>query len=411
MHIILGNLRRTLTCAFLTCLLGATVRAQGIDPDFRIPPQVGAQVSAQIEAIFGESLGTEPYILQFFSGQTTVGQFLAANYADLFEGTLSSGQATSIASAYLSGNYSSYLSAVGTALAATGWTQVAPTIWSRPGVSVELETQTEYDLLFSFFSNLTAVGDLGSSGSDSVTANVVQDIFTSSIFEKVTPGVAKTAKPAAGAAITTVFGADAFYTRTKYDSGASAKIYGTNLSMTWGDKFQFRGTVPLYKADFAGSDATTYGLDLNGKYNVSETFSFGAHANYLKNDTDFGNSKSWTAGLYAALVASTSETSKLSIGALFDRLDPQGADSSWLGALGINWGFSVGQNSALNPYVIYYRQFDVPSIVDKDWYDVGLEWQVNLNETWGVKTGLKATFGQDGVKSSYQAYLGSAWRF
>lgn len=254
------------------------------------------------------------------------------------------------------------------------------------------------------------------SGSNAVagTANaeVVNNTIQTSIFEKASPAVSASAKTRDKAGpLVPVFGADAFYGRTEFDGGAKVKIYGTNLSLAVGDRFQFRGTAPLYKTEFGGSSATTYGLDLNGKYRVSDTFAIGAHANSIKTDTDFGDEKSWTAGVYAAAVARVSESSTISYGLLFDRVKPEGVDGAWLGAAGLNWGIKLGRSTALNPYVIYYRNFDTPAGGDKDWYDLGLELQFNFSETWAFKTGLKNTLGQSGVDRSYQVYLGSAWRF
>lgn len=257
------------------------------------------------------------------------------------------------------------------------------------------------------FGSLTGADQAASAANTQVVNNVVQ----TSIFEKAEPAVSAAAKSAKSAAVTTVFGADAFYQRTELDGGAKIKGYGTNLSLTYGDKFQFRGTVPLYKTEFGRFDATTYGLDLNGKYRVSDTFAVGAHANYIANDSDVGDDKSWTAGVYAASAARLNEDSTLTFGLLFDRVKPDGADATWLGAAGVNWGIRLGRNTAFNPYGIFYRNFDAPRGADKDWFDLGAEFQFNLSETWAFKTGLKTTLGQDGVDKSYQVYLGSAWRF
>jgi hypothetical protein len=243
-------------------------------------------------------------------------------------------------------------------------------------------------------------------------AQVVNNTIQTSIFEKTSPAMSTAAKKSGEKGpITTVFGADAFYSRTEFDGGATVKGYGTNLSLAFGDRFQFRGTVPLYKTEFGGTDATTYGLDLNGKYRVSDGFAVGAHANYITNDSDFGDDKSWTGGVYAAALARAGESSTFSFGLLFDRVKPDGQDETWLGAAGINWGVRLGRATALNPYAIYYHTFDAPTGSDKDWYDLGTELQFNFSETWAFKTGVKTTLGQRGVKSSYQVYLGSAWRF
>lgn len=258
-----------------------------------------------------------------------------------------------------------------------------------------------------FLGSVTGADQAASAANTQVVNNVVQN----SIFEKAEPAVSTAAKSAKSATVTTVFGADAFYQRTELDGGAKIKGYGTNLSLTYGDRFQFRGTVPLYKTEFGNFDATTYGLDLNGKYRVSDTFAVGAHGNYIANDSDVGDDKSWTAGVYAASAARLNEDSTLTFGLLFDRVKPDGVDAKWLGAAGLNWGIRLGRNTAFNPYGIFYRNFDAPRGADKDWFDLGAEFQFNLSETWAFKTGLKTTLGQDGVDKSYQIYLGSAWRF
>lgn len=424
MHTPIATLRTGLLGLFLF-LAGWTTslaQTQPLDPNFRIPPSLGAQIEAQLTPLLGADFADEAQEwVDFFAGRTTLGQmvgsFLQSDFSStgLFGNvTASTAQVNQLTTAFLSGSYTSYVDAVNSVVSGAGWTRVNANTWSQGNATVEIEDQVIYDSLFQAFSLFSTLGDFGSTGADSVSANLTQDLFTSSIFDKVAPAsvaAAKKEKDAPAAQITTVFGADAFYTRTKYDGGGSAKVYGTNLSMTWGGRTQVRATVPIYKADYGTGDATTYGLDLNARHALTDSFAVGAHANYFQNDTDFGNSTSWGAGLYAAAVARTSETSRLSLGALLDHVKPEGADSSWIAALGVNWGFVAGQKSSLNPYVIAYQLFDAPAGADKNWYDLGLELQVNPTETWTFKLGLKTTLGQTGVDSSYQAYLGSAWRF
>jgi hypothetical protein len=245
----------------------------------------------------------------------------------------------------------------------------------------------------------------------SANAQVVNNVIQNSIFEKAEPAAAGAKAAARSGTVTTVFGADAFYQRTELDGGAKIKGYGTNLSVTWGDKLQLRSTVPLYKTEFGGFDATTYGVDLNGKYRVSDRLAIGAHGNYITNDSSGGDSKSVTAGIYAASSARLNEDSSLTFGVLLDHVKPDGTDGVWLGALGVNWGVRLGRNTAFNPYAIYYHNFDAATGADKSWSDIGGELQFNLSETWAFKTGLKTSLGQDGVDKTYQVYLGSAWRF
>jgi hypothetical protein len=150
---------------------------------------------------------------------------------------------------------------------------------------------------------------------------------------------------------------------------------------------------------------------LNGKYRVSDSFAVGAHGNYITNHSTAADDTSWTAGVYAASAAKMSEDSTLTFGVLLDRVTPDGGTGSWLGAVGLNWGVRLGRNTALNPYVIYYHNFDAAAGTNQGWSDVGAEVQFNLSETWAFKTGLKTSLGQDGVNTNYQIYLGSAWRF
>ena len=270
--------------------------------------------------------------------------------------------------------------------------------------------------LGSDFWQLLASGFTGGAAASSTSnAQVVNNTIQTSVFAKAEPAISvaarEKAKAAAGARDPVVFGADAFYSRHEFDGGAVVKGYGTNLSLTSGDRFQFRGTLPIYRTEFGGSRATTYGFDANGKYRVSQNFAVGAHANYLKNDGNAGDSKSWTAGVYAAAAARASETSVVSFGLLLDRQKPESADETWLGAAGLNWGIALGQATALNPYAVYYRTFDAPRGSDRDWYDLGVELQFNLSETWAFKAGMKTTLGQRGLDRSYQVYLGSGWKF
>jgi hypothetical protein len=265
-----------------------------------------------------------------------------------------------------------------------------------------------------YFAEIIRLGlfDFGSSVGQTSTDQVALNTIQSSIFEKAEPGIvsiqkAKDEKAGAAPQLTTVFSTDVFYNQTEFDGGGKLKTYGTNLALLYGGKVQFRATMPIYKSTFAGSDTTTYGIDLNSKYKISENFAVGGHTNFLRNQSDGGDSNSWTGGVYCAGRALASETSSLTFGVLLDYNKPQSSDGSWVGALGANYGIKVGNNTALNPYGIAYRNFDAK----KTWYDVGIEVQQNFTATWAVKLGVKTTLALDGVDQSYQVYLGSAWKF
>ncbi|GAB5561224.1 MAG: hypothetical protein SynsKO_28710 [Synoicihabitans sp.] len=306
---------------------------------------------------------------------------------------------------------------------ASGWTAAQLVqLYQRAGFSIstqdaqtiiDFETagniQASEDFSNALFSDIIASASHGSDTRDSsqVTFNLIQ----SSIFEKVAPMIAsrEEEEESGGAAMAgkPMFGADVFYGVTDFDLFGEVKTYGANLSLAWGNETQFKTTLPVYHSDFGGSDATTYGLDLNVRHRASESTVVGAHANYLSTDLAGGSSESSTLGVYGAYITRLKDETVLTLGALFDYATPDVGSGALVGAVAANLGFVVGEHTSFNPYSIYFRNFET----DADWIDVGAEFQVNISSTWAINVGAKTSLEQQGVDSNYQIYLGSAFQF
>ncbi len=306
--------------------------------------------------------------------------------------------------------------------AATGWT--APLLvefYQRAGFTIsqqdaqtiiDFETAGDFDASRAFsealFSDVIASGSHSADSADA--AQVSFNLIQNSIFEKVAPLAAKKKKAEEGAPAgpnQPLFGADIFYGVTDYDLFGEVETYGANLSLAWGGETQFKATLPVYQSDFGGGDITTYGLDLNVRQRLANGAAIGAHANLLSSDGGAGSSESWTAGVYGAYVMRLKDDTVFSLGALFDYSTPDAGDGMLIGAVAANLGFVVGDNVSLNPFAIYYRNFET----DADWIDLGAELQFNVSETWGLNVGAKTTLEAAGVDTAYQVYLGTLFQF
>jgi len=207
-------------------------------------------------------------------------------------------------------------------------------------------------------------------------------------------------------------GADMFYGSDEFDGGGDVESWGMNLSAVTGETMEFRLTLPLYTSDYGNFDITTMGLDLAGKYHLSENIAVGAHANWIRSDFDGGNDQdTFVVGPFASFDYTFSEKMSLSVGILFDRIDPENADADWLGAIGANLGIAISPNFVLNPYLLYFNNLDHSGFGDDDWWDLGVEGSFSLSNIWHLNGGIKTTLGYDPFDTSYEIYLGTTWVF
>lgn len=244
----------------------------------------------------------------------------------------------------------------------------------------------------------------------------MQQTIGNSVFSKSKPANQSAQAAATSTPWNPLLDGDIFYDHSELKGGGGGvDTYGVNLSATTGDKLQFRLTVPLYHTEVPGLSFTTYGVDGNVKYRVMDdngagALSAGGHLNYLTTDIS-GAGYNWALGPYLSYVKGLTTNLTLSAGILADRISPQHSQTAWVGGFGVNLGIALGDKFAINPFYVYYNNFDAASSVNKDWHDLGVEFAAAVTKNWNLNVGAKTSLGFDAFDYSIQVYLGSSWKF
>ena len=170
-------------------------------------------------------------------------------------------------------------------------------------------------------------------------------------------------------------GADLFI--NSWEAGnVDGTTYGINPSYSIGDRHAFSITVPIHATDpDSGEDFVTIGVDGLYKFNFSDAFAMGAHVNYLKSfsDDDRYETYSVTGGPFVSYLMQLTDKMGLSLGVLVDFTSPEEGDNYTEIIPGVNLGYNLDDNWAINTYYIGYYDADAEDNQDEFFNDLGAE--------------------------------------
>ncbi len=205
--------------------------------------------------------------------------------------------------------------------------------------------------------------------------------------------------------------ADVFYNKWKI-GGLDGATFGLNPSLTWGATSELTLTLPLHViVPDEGDTLFATGLDGSFKHPFTgkwEMVSAGVHAYGLGYFGGEDTAKTFGGGPFLAWTYRVNEQWIFSAGALLELTKPEEGDTIVEIAPGVNIGYNVTDNTALNAYAIHYKNLD--SDVEEDAYtDLGLDVQW-VAGAWALAAGIKTATGMDSVDST-EFHLGSSWVF
>ena len=204
--------------------------------------------------------------------------------------------------------------------------------------------------------------------------------------------------------------ADVFYNKWKIGD-VDGETFGINPSATLGEGDELTLTLPLHV--ITGGDDTICGVGVDGSFKHQfsgkwEMFSAGAHAYGMGFFGGDDTASTFGGGPFLAFNYRIAPQLILSVGTLLEFTKPDEGDMITELVPGVNLGFDLTDNLALNVYGIYYRNLD--SDTDDDGYaDVGGDLRFGAG-SWSLSVGAKAATGLDDIDST-EVYLGSEWRF
>jgi len=204
--------------------------------------------------------------------------------------------------------------------------------------------------------------------------------------------------------------ADVFY--NKWEVGDSdGSTFGINPSVTWGETDELTLTAPLHIS--TGGDDTIFGLGLDGAYKHPFTgkwdkFSAGIHAYGMGFFGGDDTATTFGGGPFLSYNYRINPKWIVSAGGLLEFTKPDEGDTVTELVPGVNVGYNLSDNVALNGYVIYYKNLDSDA-GDDGYADVGADVQW-VKGSWSLSGGIKTATGLEDV-SSTEIYLGSNWMF
>jgi len=204
--------------------------------------------------------------------------------------------------------------------------------------------------------------------------------------------------------------ADVFY--NKWEVGESdGSTFGINPSVTWGETDELTLTAPLHIID--GGDDTIFALGLDGAYKHPftgkwEKFSAGVHAYGLGYFGGDDNASTFGGGPFLSWNYRINPKWVVSAGGLLEFTKPDEGDTITEIVPGVNVGYNLSDNVALNGYLIHYKNLDSDA-GDDAYTDVGADVQW-VKGSWSLSGGIKTATGLEDV-SSTEIYLGSNWMF
>lgn len=268
-------------------------------------------------------------------------------------------------------------------------------------------------------------GNPAASSSIAVNQIIRQDIFTQA---QPKPRSQKSSPPAQPDASTTEatqpsfdrsfghsgrlkFGAaDVFF--NKWEIGdEDGETFGINPSITWGETQELTMTVPVHIIN--GDDDTIFGVGLDGAYKIPfrgrwENFAAGVHAYGMGFFGGDDNASTFGGGPFISFNYRIDPKWILSLGGLLELTKPDDDDLITEVVPGVNLGYNLTDNVALNGYGIYYRNMDSDAD-DEGYVDLGgdVRWVMG---GWALSAGAKTAVGMKDVTST-EIYLGSEWIF
>lgn len=205
--------------------------------------------------------------------------------------------------------------------------------------------------------------------------------------------------------------ADAFYNKWEI-GGMEGATFGLNPSLTWGDASELTVTAPLHVISPDEGD-TLFALGLDGAFKHPFTgkwdnFSAGFHVYGMGYFGGEDTVSTLGGGPFLAWNYRINPKLIVSAGGLIEITTPDEGDSIAELVHGINLGYNLTDNLALNGYVIGYKNTDRD--VEEDTYaDIGVDIQW-AKGSWSLSGGIKTATGLDDI-SSTEIHLGSNWMF
>lgn len=210
--------------------------------------------------------------------------------------------------------------------------------------------------------------------------------------------------------ILTFGAADVFFNRWEIGD-ADGETVGLNPSITWGESMAFAVTIPFHV--ISGDDDTIFGVGLDGAFTCPfrgawDNFSAGFHVYGMGFFGGDDPESTLGGGPFLSFNYQINPKWILSLGALVELTKPDGVDLVTELVPGVNLGYSITDNIALNGFGIYHRDLD--SDAEYNGYtDVGADLSLALG-SWSLSGGAKTSVGVSDF-TSWEVYLGSGWVF
>lgn len=210
--------------------------------------------------------------------------------------------------------------------------------------------------------------------------------------------------------ILTFGAADVFFNRWEIGD-ADGETVGLNPSITWGESMAFALTIPFHV--ISGDDDTIFGVGLDGAFTLPfrgawDNFSAGIHAYGMGFFGGDDTESTCGGGPFLSFNYQINPKWILSLGVLVELTKPDGVDLVTELVPGVNLGYNITENIALNGYGIYHKDLD--SDAEYDGYtDVGGDLSLALG-SWSLSGGAKTSVGVSDF-TSWEVYLGSGWVF
>lgn len=208
------------------------------------------------------------------------------------------------------------------------------------------------------------------------------------------------------------------------ESDNNGDIYGFNLGYAVDvDNMTFGVMIPYDHLDFDLFDADRVGAILYGQYsqdiNEQTTMALTVNTNYMYTDLDIDNFGSEDVNTFGGGISGSftydGDMFVPSFGVSYqynqDDTDVKDDDQHLI-KVGTNMGFRVKENMVFNCFGVW--NIDVTDYDnepdDDDYFEVGLELNAYLSETWSLSGGYKKVISLDDFDSD-QVYLGAVWKF
>jgi len=202
--------------------------------------------------------------------------------------------------------------------------------------------------------------------------------------------------------------ADVFYNKWEV-GGLDGSTFGINPSATWGETGELTLTAPLHIVSPDSGD-TIFAIGLDGAYKrpLTDKFAVGIHAYGMGFFGGDDTATTFGGGPFLSYNYRINPKWIVSVGGLLEFTKPDEGDTVTEIVPGVNVGYNLSNNVALNGYLIHYKNLDSDA-GDDAYTDIGADVQW-VKGSWSLSVGIKTATGLDNV-SSTEIYLGSNWMF